>query len=86
MRKFISNDFISRIFNQPNLNKEKTLTPEQKAKDLGVPLIPKKLPIDQEQNPVVAVCGECGLEIRKTTMYSCSRTNCPVQIKIYSNE
>ena len=56
-------------------------SPEKKAKDLGVPVIPKRLPINREPNPVVAVCGECGLEIRQVMMYSCGKINCPVQPK-----
>lgn len=54
-------------------------TPEQKAKRLGVPLIPKCPTTPPPGNPhgVVSVCGECGLEIYRTMGYSCQRNNCP---------
>jgi hypothetical protein len=50
-------------------------TPEEKAKRLGVPLIPKRPPV----NPwdVTGVCGECGLELRRTMGFVCSKGNCP---------
>jgi len=56
-----------------------TETPEEKAKRLGVPLIPKitnpwKLPGD---TGTISVCGECGLELQRTMGYCCSRANCP---------
>lgn len=62
------------------------MTPEEKAKELDVPLIPKlpdsvaNRPMDT--NPVVAVCGQCGLEIRRIMGYSCSNSNCPIQPRI----
>lgn len=54
-------------------------TPEEKAKRLGVPLIPAPtLPkAPSEPNPVRAVCGLCGLELRQTMGYSCPQSNCP---------
>lgn len=57
-------------------------TTEDKARRIGVPLIPR-LPPDRryETNPVVSVCGECGMEIRLNSSYSCGNTRCPVQPK-----
>lgn len=58
---------------------------EEKAKRIGVPVLPPREPIKpQESNPVVAVCGECGVEIRKCMMMSCSNPRCPVQRKDFT--
>jgi hypothetical protein len=56
------------------------VTPEEHAKELGVPLIPRrndqwKQPYDP--NPVMAVCGGCGLQLNKVMHYVCSNPNCP---------
>jgi hypothetical protein len=59
------------------------MTPEEKAKRHGVPLIPK-LPERRntfDPNPVVAVCGECGREVREVEGYWCPIALCPVQVK-----
>ena len=57
---------------------QKQETPEQKAARLRVPIIaPVKggnVPCD---NPVRAICGACGLELRRIMMYVCSRNDCP---------
>lgn len=58
-------------------------TPAEKATRLNVPLIhplPPHKPRDE--NPIVAVCGECGLEVHKTMMYACPRRLCPVYKKV----
>lgn len=53
-------------------------TPEEKAQRKGVPLIPKRLPVkSMRSDSVVAICGECGLEITMSMGYCCSRSNCP---------
>lgn len=53
-------------------------TPVQKANRLGVPLIPKKDRIPfQEPNPVIAVCGQCGHEVRSMDHRSCPQGECP---------
>lgn len=54
---------------------------EDKAKELGVPVIPR-LPdkVDyspRTPNPIVAICGECGLEIHQVMGYVCSNPRCP---------
>jgi hypothetical protein len=59
-----------------------TETPEEKARRLGVPLIPKVTRVFQiapiSPNQVVSVCGECGLEMRQVMGYVCSRgADCP---------
>jgi len=54
-------------------------SPEEKARRLGVPLI-KKWPIAKQAidpNPIVSVCGECGLEIRVVMGFYCARSGCP---------
>lgn len=63
-------------------------TPEEKAKRLGVNLIPKRVDIPADEkpvhpgaNPTVAVCGECGIELKKVMMYCCNRQNCPCFVK-----
>lgn len=52
---------------------------ERRAEDLGVPLLrPKpKLPI-HDSNPVVAICGACGIEVRKVMSMACRRADCPL--------
>lgn len=55
-------------------------TPAQRARRLGVPLLPprrKALP-NRDPNPVRAVCGACGCEIRRVMMRACGREDCPV--------
>lgn len=51
---------------------------QKKADDLGVPVIP---PLPKRagpiHNPIIAICGECGLELHQTMMYCCHRNNCP---------
>lgn len=64
-------------------------TPKQVADELGVPLIPPVSdkpwkPEDIEPNPVVAVCGQCGLKIHKTMGYNCPHPKCPLSPRIIS--
>ena len=53
-----------------------------------VPTIPPLMPEEKrirenpEPNPVVARCGECGLDIRQTMGYVCGNINCPVFPKV----
>jgi hypothetical protein len=52
---------------------------DQEAKQLGVPVIP---PIQaphrpSDPNPVVAICGQCGMHICQLMHYVCSQPNCP---------
>jgi hypothetical protein len=56
--------------------------PADKARRLGVPLIPSspnlpELPENNPIDPTVAVCGKCGLEIKRIMGYFCSQGNCP---------
>lgn len=43
-----------------------------------IPPLPHEEP-NLDPNPIVSICGECGLEIRKIMMYSCQNSRCPVQ-------
>lgn len=59
-------------------------TIEEKAKRLGVPVIPPLKPTEPlvpsdpiNPNPVVAICGECGLELHQTMGYVCTNPRCP---------
>jgi hypothetical protein len=68
-------DMPDKMFHRPEE------TPEQKAKRIGVPLIPKNsrpyiVPMD-DPNRTVSVCGECGLEIKQVMGYCCPKANCP---------
>ena len=59
------------------------MTPEEKAKKLGVPLLPKIEPWikpTNNPNPIIYVCGECGLEVYKIMYYSCPNNNCPYRL------
>ena len=54
---------------------------EEKARRYGVPIIPRMPPLGgfpRDPNPIVAICGECGLEIYQIMEYCCPRPNCPV--------
>ena len=44
-----------------------------------VPIIPPLPPgePDPDPNPIIAVCGECGLEVRRIMSYSCPNPRCP---------
>lgn len=60
------------------------MTPEETAKQLGVPLIPK-LPDFQPApgpNPIIAVCGECGIQIMQVMGYYCTNSKCPCSPRI----
>lgn len=48
------------------------------------PVIPP-LPQDEpnlDPNPIVAICGECNLELRRVMGYSCGNPRCPIQPRI----
>lgn len=55
-------------------------TPSEKAKRIGVPLIPARpfVPLN-ENTRTVAVCGECGREIKAAEGYACGRDQCPAR-------
>jgi len=57
--------------------------PEQDKDNIPViPPLPEgetNTPKPEEPNPVVAICGECRLEIRQVMHYSCQNPRCPVQ-------
>lgn len=58
-------------------------SPEERAKRIGVPCIPKLPPMKRyESNPVVAVCGECGRDVHMYEGYCCGRGNCPMQSQV----
>ena len=48
----------------------------------GIPIIPQ-VPEDVnplrpvDPNPIVAVCGECGLDLRQVMGYCCGNARCP---------
>lgn len=54
---------------------------KRKADRFGVPIIPRLPEHVRKQtndpNPVTAICGECGMEIRLMMGYVCGRNNCP---------
>ncbi len=56
-------------------------TPREKADRLGVPLIESfpsiPRPGSPPYDPVVSVCGKCGLELRQVMGYVCSKPGCP---------
>jgi hypothetical protein len=67
---------------------------KEKADALGVPLIPvkdnwgkKPVPYD---NPIIAVCGKCGIELRQIMHFACGHSDCPaglgpVPLKAYGD-
>lgn len=45
----------------------------------NIPIIPPlPEPSDRGSNPVVAVCGKCGLPIKQTMGYVCDKDRCPI--------
>lgn len=65
----------------PEIDPEKIEDFQEKADELGVPLI---LPFTEheknnkfESNPIISICGECGLTIRRIMYYCCNNTYCP---------
>lgn len=54
---------------------------QERADKLGVPIIkpyPKHIKERSvDPNPVVAVCGECGLEVHRVMGYVCTHAHCP---------
>lgn len=61
-----------------------TETPAEKARRLGVPLKTRPIPlavIPGDPNPVIAVCGDCGKELRRIMGYRCPQPKCPADIR-----
>lgn len=62
---------------------EKRATTRRLPNGREVPVI---LPLPPEEpyepNPVVAICGQCGIELRKVMMYCCMNSRCPVQPRV----
>jgi hypothetical protein len=57
---------------------------KDEADELGVPLIPKRperAKTNPGPNPIVAVCGECGIKLHQVMGYVCSSENCPIQVR-----
>jgi hypothetical protein len=55
----------------------------QRAKRLGVPVVPKLPPQPTSTpNPVVSVCGQCGREVHMYESYYCGFASCPVQPRV----
>ena len=48
-----------------------------------IPVITRYPERDNPANPVVAICGKCGVEWRKVMWYCCMQDNCPMQTKVY---
>lgn len=63
-------------------NEKSQETLEEKAKRLGVPLIKEKVDRDCSPNPIVGICGKCGLEIHQVMFFSCLKSGCPIQPKV----
>lgn len=55
----------------------------RRARDLGVPVIgpqPGWTTRIYAPNPITAICGACGLELRQTMSYTCPRSDCPTEL------
>jgi hypothetical protein len=56
-----------------------TETPEERARRIGVPLYPARKPLPVlNDNPIVGVCGACGIDIREIMHLACRREDCPL--------
>lgn len=51
----------------------------ERARKIGVPVLPAR-PVERpaEENPVVAVCGACGIDIHKIMWMACNKAGCPL--------
>lgn len=80
--KFVITDGTSGEMITIKNTSDRGLTIEQEAEELGVPVIPK-LPDEpyrvgpHDPNPIVAICGECGLHMARVMGYVCSHPRCP---------
>lgn len=65
---------------ETNPKMDKAETVEEKAKRLGVPILPQKLPkMFSEPEDVLAICGHCGKEITLSQTAPCYGVNvCPL--------
>ena len=43
-----------------------------------LPVILPREPVDPNPNPAVAICGACGITLRRVMGYACPRSDCPV--------
>ena len=50
---------------------------KEKAERLGVPIVQPLPKIPSDPNPVVAICGECEIELNLIMGFSCNKNNCP---------
>lgn len=48
----------------------------KRAEQLGIPLI-EPLPSAPGPHDPVAICGQCGLELKRVMGYVCSHSRCP---------
>ena len=55
---------------------------QRKAKRIGVPVIGPRKEIPIESNPTIAICGQCGLELKQVMHYCCMQPNCPCFNKV----
>lgn len=51
-------------------------TPEERARRIGVPLVPRRPP-EHPDHAVLAVCGVCGIDLRRVMMRCCQEEDCP---------
>lgn len=52
--------------------------PEEKARRMGVPVIPKRrTPVPVGPNPTIAVCGACGIDLKGVMHFVCNHDDCP---------
>ena len=51
----------------------------ERARKIGVPVLPpRRADRPAEENPVVAVCGACGIDVRKVMWMACNKAECPL--------
>ena len=52
---------------------------KEKADRMGVPIIEPlpEIPDGPTPNPIVAICGQCGIELHQIMGFSCGKDNCP---------
>lgn len=51
----------------------------ERARKIGVPVLPGR-PTERmpEENPIVGVCGVCGIDVRKVMWMACNKAGCPL--------
>jgi len=51
----------------------------EEEKKQGIPLITERAPYPSDPNPIISVCGKCGLRVYRVMDYVCPHAVCPCE-------